>query len=121
MAIARATAAQMLRTWQFYVLWIVFFLGTSVGTTAIAQASPLIQEVAGASLPVSVGVAIGIMGVANGIGRLSWGSLSDRWGRRCALLGMSTVSTLACLGFLRAASGFYEAVIGLSPGILHKR
>jgi OFA family oxalate/formate antiporter-like MFS transporter len=109
----RATAAQMLGTWQFYVLWMVFFFGASVGITAIAQASPLIQEVARANLPVSVGVAVGIMGISNGFGRLFWGSLSDRWGRRYALLGMSAISTMACLGFLRNASGFYEAVTGL--------
>ena len=109
----KATAAQMLHTWQFYVLWVVFFLGTSVGTTAIAQASPLIQEVAGKNLPITVGIAIGIMGIANGVGRLSWGTFSDRFGRKYALLGMSAVSVLACLGFLRAASGFWEVIAGL--------
>jgi OFA family oxalate/formate antiporter-like MFS transporter len=109
----RATAAQMFGTWQFYVLWIVFFLGTSVGTTAIAQASPLIQEVAGTKLPISVGFAIGIMGIANGLGRLSWGSISDRIGRKLTLIGMSVVSIAACLAFLRAASGFWEVVAGL--------
>ena len=108
-----ATAAQMLGTWQFYVLWIVFFLGTSVGTTAIGQASPLIQEVAGKSLPITIGLAIGIMGIANGVGRLTWGSVSDRVGRRFTLIGMSAVSILACLGFLRAATGFWGVVAGL--------
>ena len=110
---AKATASQMLRTWQFYVLWVVFFLGTSVGTTAIGQASPLIQEVAGKNLPLTVGIAIGIMGIFNGLGRLSWGSISDRIGRKYTLLGMSAVSVLACLGFLRAASGFWEVLAGL--------
>jgi MFS transporter, OFA family, oxalate/formate antiporter len=110
---ARATAGQMFRTWQFYVLWVVFFLGTSVGTTAIGQASPLIQEVAGTNLPISVGVAIGIMGIGNGLGRLSWGTVSDRLGRKFTLLAMSGVSIVACLAFLRAASGFWEVVAGL--------
>ncbi len=112
-SVKAATAAQMLGTWQFYVLWIVFFLGTSVGTTAIGQASPLIQEVAGTNLPISIGLAIGVMGIANGVGRLSWGSISDRIGRRFTLIGMSAVSTLACLGFLRAATGFWGVVAGL--------
>ena len=109
----KATAAQMLGTWQFYVLWIVFFLGTSVGTTAIGQASPLIQEVAGKNLPISIGLAIGIMGIANGAGRLIWGSVSDRAGRRWTLIAMSATSILACLGFLRAATGFWSVVAGL--------
>ncbi|HWE52311.1 MAG TPA: OFA family MFS transporter [Bryobacteraceae bacterium] len=109
----KATAGQMLRTWQFYVLWIVFFLGTSVGTTAIGQASPLIQEVAGKNLPITIGLAIGIMGIANGAGRLIWGSISDRAGRQLTLIAMSAVSILACLGFLRAATGFWGVVAGL--------
>ena len=72
-AAARATAAQMFSSWQFYILWAIFFLGVTVGTTAIAQAAPLIQEVAGTALPISIGVALGFMGVANGVGRLAWG------------------------------------------------
>jgi MFS transporter, OFA family, oxalate/formate antiporter len=103
----------MFRTWQFYILWIVFFLGTSVGTTAIAQASPLIQEVAGTNTPITIGLAIGIMGIANGVGRLSWGSISDRLGRKFTLLAMAAVSVIACLGFLRSASGFWGVVAGL--------
>jgi OFA family oxalate/formate antiporter-like MFS transporter len=109
----RATAGQMFSTWQFYVLWIVFFLGTSVGTTAIGQASPLIQEVAGTKTPITIGLAIGIMGIANGIGRLAWGSVSDRFGRKFTLLAMAAVSVFACLGFLRSATGFWGVVAGL--------
>ena len=112
-AAARATAAQMFSSWQFYILWAIFFLGVTVGTTAIAQAAPLIQEVAGTALPISIGVALGFMGVANGVGRLAWGSVSDRFGRKITLLGMTTVSVVACLGFLRAAPGFWGVVIGL--------
>lgn len=112
-ATAKATAAQMFSTWQFYVLWAVFFLGTSVGTTAIAQAAPIIQEFSGAVLPISIGVAIGAMGIGNGLGRLSWGSVSDRIGRKFALLGMAAVSILACLGFLRTAAGFWPILAGL--------
>lgn len=110
---AKATAMQMLSTWQFYVLWGVFFLGTSVGTTAIGQASPLIQEVAGKNLLFPVGVAIGIMGICNGAGRLTWGSISDRIGRKYTLLCMSAVSLIACLGFLRSASTFGEVIAGI--------
>jgi OFA family oxalate/formate antiporter-like MFS transporter len=112
-ATPRASAGQMLSTWQFYVLWMVFLLGTSVGTTAIAQAAPLIQEVAGTNTPITIGFAIGVMGIANGVGRLSWGATSDRIGRKLTLLAMAGVSVIACLGFLRSASGFWGVVAGL--------
>ena len=40
------TTRRMLGTWQFYVLWLLYFLGTSVGLTAIAEASPLVRQMA---------------------------------------------------------------------------
>jgi OFA family oxalate/formate antiporter-like MFS transporter len=100
-------------TWQFYALWAVFFLSASVGLTAIGQASLLIHEVARASAPISAGVAVGIMGVFNGAGRLSWGAISDRSGRKIALVAMSAVSVFACVVFLRHAAGFQDAIAGL--------
>ena len=112
-ALRESTAGQMLGTWQFYVLWIAFVLGAAVGLTAIGQASPLIQEVSGAATPFSAGVAIGIMGIFNAGGRLSWGTVSDRIGRKSALFAMSCVSIIACLGLLRTASGFWGVVTGL--------
>lgn len=103
----------MLSTWQFYALWVIYLLGTSVGLTAIGQASPFIQEVSHAGAPMSAGVAVGLMGLFNAGGRLSWGTISDRIGRKFTLLAMSAVSVVACLGFLRSASGFWGVIIGL--------
>ena len=37
----------MLGMWQFYLLWLVYFLGTAVGLTAIGEATPLLQELVG--------------------------------------------------------------------------
>ena len=108
------TSAEMLRTWQFYALWLVYFLGTSVGLTAIGEASPLLKEMAAKSSLMSAGLALGVMSICNGLGRLGWGSVSDRLGRKGAVLGMCAGSTLACLLFLRAPSGFLPLLAGLS-------
>lgn len=77
--------ARMLATWQFYVLWLVYFLGSSVGLTAIGEASPQVREMARSGAALSGGVALGIMSVFNGVGRLAWGGVSDRLGvpERC--------------------------------------
>jgi OFA family oxalate/formate antiporter-like MFS transporter len=107
------SSTRMLTTWQFYMLWIMFFLGSAVGLTAIGQASPLLQEIGLAGAPISAGVAVGVMGVFNGAGRLSWGSISDRLGRKLTMLAMCATSIVACLGFLRSASGFWMAIAGL--------
>lgn len=108
-----APTRTVLTTWQFYALWSLFFLSASVGLTAIGQASLLVQEVARAGAPVSAGVMVGIVGVFNGAGRLTWGALSDRIGRKMALLAMSGTSAVACFAFLRTASGFGEVAAGL--------
>jgi OFA family oxalate/formate antiporter-like MFS transporter len=104
---------EMLSTWQFYALWALYFLGTSVGLTAIGEATPLLQEMARTSAAMSAGAALGIMSIFNGLGRLSWGSVSDRLGRKPALLAMCVVSVIACMGFLRSASGFWMLLAGL--------
>lgn len=109
---ADATAREMLSTWQFYALWTIFFLGSGVGLTAIGQASPLFQEF-GRGAPISAGVAVGIMGIFNASGRLGWGAVSDRAGRKVALLAMNGVSIIACLGFLRSVNGYWDLGIGL--------
>jgi MFS transporter, OFA family, oxalate/formate antiporter len=110
---AEISSKAMLATWQFYALWMIFFLGAAVGLTAIGQASPLIQEVSHGAAPISAGLAVGILGLFNGAGRLGWGAVSDRFSRKIALLAMSSVSVIACLAFLRTASGFWDVMIGL--------
>ena len=67
------TPREMLGTWQFYVLWLIYFLGTSVGLTAIGQASPIIREMGAEAAVLTGGAALGVMSFFNGIGRLSWG------------------------------------------------
>ena len=108
-----ASPGQMLSTWQFYAMWLVYFLGTSVGLTAIGEATPLLREMAQSSAAMSAGAALGIMSIFNGMGRLTWGSVSDRFGRKTAILAMFAVSITACLGFLRSASGFWPLLSGL--------
>src|SRR5262245_30861738 len=80
-AAVEAGPRQVLATWQFYALWVLYFLGTSVGLTAIGEATPLLREMAGTSAIMSAGTALGVMSIFNGLGRLGWGSVSDRMGR----------------------------------------
>ena len=53
------------------------------------------------------------MSVFNGAGRLGWGAVSDRSGRKTAVLGMCAGSVLACVAFLRTPDGFTQVLIGL--------
>ena len=107
------TPREMLETWQFYVLWLIYFLGTSVGLTAIGQASPIIREMGAEGAALTGGAALGVMSFFNGIGRLSWGSLSDKLGRNRTAVAMYAVYAVACLALLRTASGFWPLLVGL--------
>ncbi|MDZ4797196.1 MAG: OFA family MFS transporter, partial [Bryobacteraceae bacterium] len=102
-----------LGTWQFYALWLLYFLGTSVGLTAIGEASPLLKQMAGPGSILSAGAALGVMSIFNGAGRIGWGAVSDRFGRKPAVFGMCAGSILACVAFLRAPSGFAPLLVGL--------
>ena len=104
---------EMLSTWQFYVLWLIYALGTSVGFVAIGQAAPIIREIAAGGALLTGGAALGVMSFFNGIGRLSWGSLSDKIGRNSTTLAMYVVYLVACVFLLRTASGFWPVLIGL--------
>ncbi len=75
------TAAQALKTWQFYALWWIFFTNITCGIGLLAVASPMAQEVAGMS-PAAAASMVGIIGLINGGGRIAWSTVSDYIGRR---------------------------------------
>lgn len=109
------TPSEMLKTWQFWALWIMYFLGTSVGITAIGQAAPLVKEAA-KNAAMSGATALGIMSAFNGVGRLAWGSLSDKLGRNMTTVAMYATYIVACLLFLNPGAktgSFGMLLVGL--------
>jgi len=105
----------MLATWQFYALWLVYFLGASVGLTAINQVAPLAGTMP--KTAVSAGTAVGIVAIFNGIGRLVWGSVSDKLGRVRTLLGMGLCAAVACGFVVRGATSLAQLLVGLCAGV----
>lgn len=74
---------EMIHTRTFLKLWVLFFLGTFSGLLVIGQMSKIAQEVAGIEQGFLL---VMVYALANFLGRLSWGSLSDRIGRTKSLL-----------------------------------
>jgi len=107
------TPGEMLRAPQFYVAWIIYFLGSSIGLTAIGEAAPLVRELAGKTAVMTGGAALGVMSLFNGLGRLIWGTLSDRHGRRTVLIGMAALSAITCGAILPGADTFWRVLAGL--------
>src|SRR5215471_16973441 len=74
---------------QFLIMWLVFFCNIAAGISVISFQSPLLQEIWGLSDPgiepaalASYGATlIAVSSLFNGLGRLLWGTISDRIGR----------------------------------------
>lgn len=74
---------EMLRTWQFYVLWFMYACGAGAGLMIISKLAQIALVQAGLTLGF---VLVAALAVGNGAGRIVAGILSDRIGRKATLL-----------------------------------
>jgi OFA family oxalate/formate antiporter-like MFS transporter len=77
---ADKTWKEMLRTPNYYVIVGIFAIGSTSGLMIMGHAAPIIQETLKVSSSTAAFV-VGLIAIANTIGRLFWGWLSDRIGR----------------------------------------
>jgi MFS family permease len=85
------------KTKQFWLIWAVLCLNVSAGIGVIGMASPMLQEIFGASAAVAAGFT-GLISLFNIGGRFFWASLSDRIGRK------ATYATFFLLGIVLYAA-----------------
>jgi MFS family permease len=85
------------KTKQFWLIWAVLCLNVSAGIGVIGMASPMLQEMFGASTVVAAGFT-GLISLFNIGGRFFWASLSDYIGRK------ATYATFFLLGIVLYAS-----------------
>jgi|HubBroStandDraft_5_1064220.scaffolds.fasta_scaffold00962_8 OFA family oxalate/formate antiporter-like MFS transporter len=88
-----ATPGEVLRTPQFYGLWLLLFLNVTAGILIISNAVPIIIELTKATAAVAAPL-YGIVAIFNGLGRFFWGSLSDRIGRNTAYVAMYLIQAV---------------------------
>lgn len=74
------TAKEARTTPRFYMIWLIIFINVSAGIMLLAFASPMLQQVAGATATTAAFIT-GYIGIFNGGGRIVWASLSDYIGR----------------------------------------
>ena len=86
------TSGQMLRTAQFYLILLTFAFGASAGLMSIGlmKLFPIQALTEGgmseAAASATAGTAMAIFfSLANGIGRIAWGTLSDKLGRKLSI------------------------------------
>ncbi len=122
---------QMLRTKQFYLLWLMFCIGALAGLMVIGNIQNFAKNPTdgfmGYGYNVVQAVDFAVIGAAvclpifNGIGRIVWGQVSDKIGRRMALLSMFLFQGLTMIIFFYSTSNPYffyiiAALIGFNFG-----
>jgi MFS family permease len=85
---ANVSAANAIKTPQFWLLWVVLLCNVTAGIGILEQASPMIQDFFrgdGGKSTVAVGAAagfVGLLSIFNMGGRFAWSSTSDVIGRK---------------------------------------
>lgn len=81
---------EVLRSPQFWKLWVLFFIGSGAGLMVIGS----VAGMAKASMGEAAFVAVAIMAVGNASGRIIAGVVSDAIGRRLALVFFTALQAL---------------------------
>lgn len=106
------TWQEMLKTAQFWVLWLTYFAGCTAGLMIIMNVTNVWQSfsmlaLGGAGQAVGANIyseiiskgatAVIIVSILNAAGRIAWGNISDNFGRKSTLLIMFLIAGAAML------------------------
>src|SRR5262245_11087988 len=105
---ANVTAANAIRTPQFWLLWIVLCCNVTAGIGILEQASPMIQDHFSTVSAAAAAGFVGLLSLCNMSGRIGWSSTSDLIGRKP--MYMVYLGVGAVLYFLLASSGAASVV-----------
>jgi MFS family permease len=94
-------AREMLRTPQFYMLWLTFMFAGIAGLMVIYCIKlfgiDALEYRGIANAGAITGTAMAWYAIFNGLGRIAWGSISDRLGRKRTIIVMSALQGLTML------------------------
>lgn len=120
--------SEMLRTASFWVLWFIYIIGSISGMMIIGHASPISQDHLGFTLALATAI-VSIVSLSNTLGRILWGSISDRFDRYAVVSMMFGVSTIGLLIMFAHIHPYFSVVgvilialcyggfLGIFPGI----
>ncbi len=113
------TSGEMLRTPQFYMIFLTFVCGAGAGLMSIGlmklypMGELLKNGLDEASASAIAGTAMAVFySLANGIGRIVWGALSDKMGRKVSIIIMMATQGLVVLAFPFMAGSEYLLYLG---------
>ncbi|MGN6554820.1 MAG: L-lactate MFS transporter [Verrucomicrobiota bacterium] len=80
--VANARPRDLIRSRSFYLLWIIYFIGSGAGLMVIGSMSGMAKK----SMGSLAFLAVAVMAIGNAGGRIAAGVLSDKIGRRWTLM-----------------------------------
>ena len=117
------TTSEMLKTWQFYLLWFMYACGAGAGLMVIGKLAAIAKIQANIELGF---VLVAILAIGNGGGRVLAGVASDKIGRKVTLITCFLLQAVMVLLLSRAQVGsplatvpmlaLISAVIGANYG-----
>jgi MFS transporter, OFA family, oxalate/formate antiporter len=87
------TLGEALKTWQWWALCALMSINTIAGISVVSQAAPMFQEI-GKVTAVTAASFVGIISLANGLGRVLWAWISDIAGRKAAFFSMYLIQAI---------------------------
>ena len=113
------SSSEMLRTPQFFVLWLMFAAGAMTGLMVIGciglfGIDALRSTGVDATLAAArAGTAMGVFfALANGLGRIGWGMISDKIGRKASLFTMFLLQGVIMLLFYQMGFNAWTLYLG---------
>lgn len=103
-AIATPESDDLLRSPEFYGLWLCYTIGTFVGLSAIGISSPVAQEIIELD-PAVAAMAVSLFAVFNGLGRPLFGWLTDRIRPQNAAIASYVLILIGSIMMLNASQG----------------
>jgi len=93
---------EVLRTWQFYVLWMMYVCGAGAGLMVIAKLAAIAKIQAELELGFML---VAVLAIGNGAGRIGAGILSDKIGRKLTFFMCFVVQAVMVILLSRARTG----------------
>jgi nitrate/nitrite transporter NarK len=95
--------AELFKTWQFYPIWIAFAFGSGAGLMVIGNLALIVKDQVG--LAAVSAVAVSALALGNGAGRVLYGVLSDKLGRRAILITAFLFQAVLIFALIYATPG----------------
>jgi OFA family oxalate/formate antiporter-like MFS transporter len=102
---------EALRTWQWYLLWGIFFLNVTAGVGFVSESAPMARDLVGVGAVAAAGL-VGTAFIGDAVGRLAWPWLSDAVGTRIVLTAIFLIQAGLFVSLSLIGSPAEFAVLG---------